>query len=164
VLNEWLEAARERSIPVFATRDWHPADHVSFAEQGGRVPWHCVQDTPGAAFHPDLRLPPDAVVVSKGTQANVDVGSAFEGSDLAPRLRDAGVRRLWVGGLALDDAVRATVLDALRRDFAVELIAGATRGRVTEHPADSAGVFEQLQQAGAFVGGRHAPATAAETA
>ena len=164
VLNEWIAAAREKTIPVFATRDWHPADHVSFSTRGGRLPPHSVQGTPGAAFHPGLRLPPDAVIISKGTQAEVDADSAFAGTDLAPRLRDAHVRRLWVGGLALDDAVRATVLDALKHEFTVEVIAPATRARVIEHPADSVGVFEQLQQAGAFVGGRHAPSTAPEPA
>lgn len=162
VLNEWLAAAREQDIPVIVTRDWHPADHISFTEQGGQMPRHCVQATPGAAFHPNLRLPRDAVIVSKGTQANVNPDSAFVGSDLAPRLRDAAARRLWVGGLALEDTVRATVLEAVRQEFAVELIAAATRARVTEHPADSAGVFEQLLQAGVFVGGRHGPAPAAE--
>jgi nicotinamidase/pyrazinamidase len=164
VLNEWIAASREKHTPVFATRDWHPADHVSFATLGGRLPPHCVQGTRGAGFHPELDLPPDAVIISKGTQPEVDADSAFTATDLAPRLRDAHVRRLWVGGLALDDTVRATVLDALKHDFAVEVIAPATRGRVTEQPADSAGVFEQLQQAGAFVGGRHAPATPPEPA
>jgi nicotinamidase/pyrazinamidase len=164
VLNEWIAAAHEQDIPVFAARDWHPVDHVSFATQGGKLPPHCVQGTPGAAFHPELRLPPDAVIINKGTQAEVDADSAFTATDLAPRLRDARVRRLWIGGLALDDAVQATVLDALRRDFAVEVIAPATRARVTTHPADSDAVFAQLQQAGAFVGGRHAPAVAPEAA
>ena len=153
-----MDCRRPRKrYPVFATRDWHPVDHVSFATRGGRLPPHCVQETSGADFHPELLLPPKTDVISKGTQPDVDTGSAFAGTDLAPRLRDAHARRLWVGGLALDDAVRATVLDALEHDFAVEIIVPAIRARVTEHPADSAGVLAQLQQAGAFVGGRHAP-------
>jgi nicotinamidase/pyrazinamidase len=158
-VNEWIAAARERHIPIFATRDWHPADHRSFTTQDGRLPPHCVQGTTGADFHPDLHLPADAVIVSKGTEPEVDAESAFDGTDLAARLRDAQARRLWVAGLALDDTVRATVLDALQRGLAVELIAEATRRRVTEHPADSAAIFAQLQQAGAFIGGRHAPGT-----
>jgi nicotinamidase/pyrazinamidase len=157
LVNEWLAIARAGDIPVFLTRDWHPADHISFVEQGGDQPAHCVQETPGAAFHPELRLPPDAVIVSKGTDRAVEPASAFDGTDLAARLRDAGARRLWIAGLPLDETVRATALEALRRDFAVEIIAPATRARVTEHPKDAAAVFEELQRAGAFVGGRHLP-------
>jgi nicotinamidase/pyrazinamidase len=163
VLNEWLETAREQDIPVIATRDWHPPDHVSFSPWGGSLPPHCIQGTSGAAFHPELRLPRGTVIISKGTQPEMDAHSAFHGSDLAPRLRDAGVRRLWVGGLALDDTVQATILDAIKYDYRVELIAAATRARVTTHPADAAGVFEQLLQAGAFIGGRHAPVPAPES-
>ncbi|MER3486623.1 MAG: hypothetical protein C4345_12310, partial [Chloroflexota bacterium] len=69
----------------------------------------------------------------------------------------AGARRLWIAGLALDDTVRATALKALRRDYEVAIIAPATRARQTTHPTNGAGVLEELQQAGAFVGGRHAP-------
>jgi nicotinamidase/pyrazinamidase len=163
VLNEWIAAAREYVVPVFAIREWHPASHISFTTAGGQRPPHCLQGSPGADFHPALELPPGVVIISTGTQAEVDADSAFVGTDLEPRLRDAHARRLWVGGLALDDAVQATVLDALKRDFAVEVIAPATRGRITVHPADSAGVFEQMQRAGAFIGGRHAPGTSPES-
>jgi nicotinamidase/pyrazinamidase len=157
ILNEWIEAAHAAGVPVFATRDWHPPEHVSFVEQGGSLPPHCVQDTPGAEFHPVLRLPSESDIISKGTDHAVDPASAFDGTDLAPRLRDANTRRLWMAGLALDDSVRATALEALRRELEVEIIAPATRARVTTHPANSAGVLEELQVAGAFVGGRHTP-------
>jgi len=157
IINDWVEAARAAGIPVLVTRDWHPEHHVSFMENGGTKPRHCVQNTPGAEFHPELQLPWDAVIIEKGTDPKVDPESAFDDTDLEARLRDAGARRLWIAGLALDDTVRATALKALRRDYEVAIIAPATRARQTTHPTNGAGVLEELQQAGAFVGGRHAP-------
>ena len=118
VLNDWIAAAQAAGAPVFASRDWHPADHISFQAQGGPWPPHCVQGTSGAAFHPGLRLPADVGVVSKGTEPDVEGYSAFERTDFAERLRAAGVRRLWVGGLARDYCVRASVLDAFGVLFA----------------------------------------------
>src|SRR5690349_9197046 len=67
VLNRWNEAASAGGATVVASRDWHPAGHVSFRERGGPWPPHCVQDTKGAAFHPGLRLPADVLIVSKGS-------------------------------------------------------------------------------------------------
>ena len=127
VLNQWIEAALQKGLPVFASRDWHPADHVSFAERGGPWPPHCVQHTEGAAFHPDLYLPGDVIVVSKARTSDTDAYSAFDGTDLVEYLRDAGVERLWVGGLALDYCVRASVMDALDLGFEVVLIPEASR-------------------------------------
>ncbi len=127
VLNRWIEAARSRHIPVYASRDWHPRGHPSFRAQGGPWPEHCVQDSEGAGFHPHLRLPADAIVVTKGTRFDHDQNSAFDDTGLAAHLRAGGVRRLFVGGLAGDVCVRATVLDALREGFAVRLLEAGTR-------------------------------------
>ena len=52
VLNRWIAAAVVKHIPVYASRDWHPVDHISFAQQGGPWPPHCIQDSAGARFHP----------------------------------------------------------------------------------------------------------------
>ena len=71
------------------------------------------RETPGAAFHTGLALPETAVVIDKGTRPEREAYSAFEGTGLAGRLREAGAARLWVGGLALDYCVRASVVDAL---------------------------------------------------
>jgi nicotinamidase/pyrazinamidase len=127
VLNRAIEAATRAGVPVFASRDWHPRGHLSFVERGGAWPVHCVQDTPGAAFHPDLRLPPDAQIVTKGTRFDKDQYSAFDETGLADELRRSGVRRVWIGGLAEDVCVKATALDARAAGFAVHLIADATR-------------------------------------
>jgi nicotinamidase/pyrazinamidase len=140
VLNRWLIAAEQAGRPVFASRDWHPPDHCSFAEQGGPWPPHCVRETEGASFHPALRLPRTATVVDKGTARDRDAYSAFEGTGLRGRLRDAGVRRLLVGGLALDICVHATVLAALDHGFAVRLLRDGSRG------LDAADVRRRLEE------------------
>jgi len=140
VLNAWIAAAREREVPVCASRDWHPLQHVSFEAQGGPWPPHCVQDTPGAAYHPDLALPEDVVKITKGTRLDRDQYSAFDETGLADHLRHNGVERLWVGGLAQDVCVRASVLDACKESFAVHLIAAATR------PVDASAGEEALRE------------------
>jgi nicotinamidase/pyrazinamidase len=150
VLNRWIERAARARAPVFASRDWHPRGHVSFAERGGPWPPHCVQWTPGAALHPDLALPSGAIVVSKGTSLDRDAYSAFEGTDLAARLRAAGVQRVFVGGLALDYCVRASALDARKQGFEVVLLLQATRA-VEVTPGDGARALAELRDAGAQV-------------
>jgi nicotinamidase/pyrazinamidase len=127
VLNRAIAAAAQAKVPVYASRDWHPRGHVSFAERGGPWPPHCVQDTPGAAFHPDLRLPADARIVTKGTRFDKDQYSAFDDTGLASELRHDSVRRVWIGGLAEDVCVKATALDARRAGFEVHLLEDATR-------------------------------------
>jgi nicotinamidase/pyrazinamidase len=156
VLNRWIEAARAGGATIVASRDWHPADHVSFRERGGSWPPHCIQDTKGAAFHRGLRLPTDAVIVSKGTDRDHDQYSAFGGSSLADDLRRRGVRRLWVGGLAEDYCVRATVLDALKAGFEVHLIADAVRP-VNVRPDDGRRAREEMREAGCVIEGEGSP-------
>ncbi|MEQ6890014.1 nicotinamidase [Halomonas sp. CS7] len=121
-INAEIEAARAAGALVVVSRDWHPVDHASFAHRGGPWPVHCVQDTAGAAFHPDLALPADTVRVSKATAFDADAYSAFDGTGLAGYLREKGIERVIVCGLALDVCVRATALDARREDFDVCLL------------------------------------------
>ena len=75
VLNDWIQAAVAASVPIYASRDWHPEDHVSFAERGGPWPRHCVQDTDGAAFHADLDLPAGTVILTKADRPDQDAYS-----------------------------------------------------------------------------------------
>lgn len=112
---------------VVATRDWHPADHRSFAAQGGPWPVHCVAGTPGAGFHPALEQQSVDLVVQKATTPEQEAYSGFDGTDLADQLRARGVRRVYVGGLALDYCVDATALDARRAGFETWVIRDATR-------------------------------------
>jgi nicotinamidase/pyrazinamidase len=127
VLNRWIENASETGVPVVASRDWHPKNHLSFKPQGGEWPVHCVQGSEGAAFHPDLKLPSDVLVVTKGNRTDRDQYSAFDATGLAEELRRRGVQRVWIGGLAEDVCVRATALDAAKARFDTRLIAAATK-------------------------------------
>ncbi len=141
-----LAAGFER---VVLTQDWHPREHVSFAANhvgrqpfettalpyGEQVLWptHCVQGTPGAAFHTDLDVVHARLVIRKGCQRDVDSYSAFVEADrktptgLAGYLRELGVRRVWCCGLATDYCVAWSALDARAAGFEVVLIEDACR-------------------------------------
>ena len=148
-LNAWIAAARSGGARIYASRDWHPADHMSFAERGGFWPPHCVQDTPGAAFHPDLQLPDDAAVVTKADTADREAYSAFDSGELAEQLRAAGTKRLWVGGLATDYCVKASVLDATELPgLEVHVITNAIRA-VDAAPGDGEAALDAMREAGA---------------
>jgi len=152
VINDWIRRAVDAEITIVATRDWHPADHRSFTEQGGIWPPHCVRGTPGAEFHPALTLPSGTVVVSKATTADVDAYSAFDGTGLAETLRARSVDRVIVGGLALDYCVKATALDAIAAGFEVQLLGEATRA-VDVRPGDGRRAIEELREAGVKIDG-----------
>jgi nicotinamidase/pyrazinamidase len=152
VLNRWINAARAGGATVAASRDWHPARHISFRERGGSWPAHCVQGTHGAAFHAQLHLPGDALIVDKGDEPDRDEFSDFGGTRLADALRRRGVRRLWVGGLAEDYCVRATVIDGMKEGFEVHLILDAVRA-LDVHPGDGRRALQEMREAGCIVEG-----------
>jgi nicotinamidase/pyrazinamidase len=155
VLNQYLALWRGHGLPVFASRDWHPPDHASFHARGGPWPPHCLAESEGAAFPPDLALPPSAVVVSKADRPDLEAYSAFEGTDLDARLGAAGVRRLFVGGLATDYCVRATVRDALARGYATVVLADAVRA-VDVRPGDGEAALDEMSRLGAVLVRREA--------
>ncbi len=135
---------------VVFSRDWHPSNHCSFDDDPGFVdqswPQHCVQDTPGAEFHGDLVVPMDALVINKGTDANREAYSAFQGDEpLLERLKMWGITRVFVAGLAADVCVRATALDARKFGLDTVVLIDATRG-VSEEGAAAA--FEEMKHAG----------------
>jgi nicotinamidase/pyrazinamidase len=135
---------------VVLTQDWHPAGHRSFAsshpgkqpfetttlDYGEQVLWpdHCVQGTPGAEFHADLDIPHAALVIRKGFRSAIDSYSALYENDrktptgLAGYLRERGLRRIYLAGLAFDFCVRYSAEDALREGFAPVVIEDACRG------------------------------------
>lgn len=127
VLNHWMENAVSVGVLVYASRDWHPKGHNSFSEQGGLWPPHCIQDSEGAQFHPELDLPDSVIKVTKGVRFDQDQNSVFDQTGLAVEFRKKGIERLWVGGLAEDVCVLASVLDGCKEGFEVILIKGATR-------------------------------------
>ena len=152
-LNRYITRFAAAGLPIIATRDWHPAQTSHFKDFGGIWPVHCVQNTLGAEFHPLLQLGSGAIVVSKGTAANVDSYSGFDavdahGTALATLLREHGIEQIFVGGLATDYCVKQTVLDGVTQGFAVVLLMDAVRG-VDLAPGDSARALEEMRHAGA---------------
>jgi nicotinamidase/pyrazinamidase len=150
VLNALMDKFKVR---VF-TRDWHPEGHVSFAAaprfSDQSWPRHCVRNTPGGAFASRLKVPKDAIIVSKGTVKDQEAYSGFQGTDLARGLKARGVKRVFVGGLATDYCVKATVLDAIKNGFAALLIRDAARG-VDVPPGTAQKAVEEMEKAGAGI-------------
>ena len=147
-LNQAARAFELAGRPIFASRDWHPANHCSFKGRGGPWPPHCVAGTPGAGFPGELALPASAIVVSKATTADADSYSAFGGTDLAAQLRLRGVRRVVVGGLATDYCVRYSVSDALRLHYAVTVLTDAIAA-VEATPGDGERALAAMRKNGA---------------
>lgn len=147
--NRLVDLYAARGLPVFASRDWHPDLHCSFAAQGGPWPPHCVAETEGAAFADALRLPPDAVIVSKAVTWDVDAYSAFNGTELAEDMRARGIRRVAVCGLATDYCVLNTVLDGLKAGFEILIVAEAARA-VDVQPGDGDRAITQMLLQGAL--------------
>jgi nicotinamidase-related amidase len=156
VLNAWIDAFQSRRLPVFFTRDWHPSNHVSFRESGGIWPVHCVAGTDGAQFSPDLRVPPDAAIVSKATETDTDAYSGFGGTDLNERLRTQDVKRLFVGGLATDYCVLNTVKDAIEHGYEVILLQEGIKA-VNVNPDDGARALDEMTRRGAVATVEGAP-------
>ena len=150
VINRYIALFHARGLPVIFTRDWHPANHCSFQQQGGPWPEHCVADTSGAAFAPNLLQPADSWVISKATEAQQDAYSGFQGTGLAQRLQQRGCQRLYICGLATDYCVLETVKDALTGKFRVFLLQDAIRA-VDVHADDGARAIRIMQVAGARI-------------
>ncbi|AEO13953.1 nicotinamidase [Thermococcus sp. AM4] len=143
IVNECVKKFRERGALIVATRDWHPPDHISFRERGGPWPRHCVQNTPGAEFV--VELPEDAIIISKATEPDKEAYSGFEGTNLAEVLREKGVKRVYVCGVATEYCVKATALDAVKHGFETYLLTDAVKGI---NPEDERKALEELQRAG----------------
>jgi len=153
VLTAWAAAAERARVPIFVSRDWHPVRTTHFTEFGGIWPPHCVMGTRGAEFHPDLKLPADVVVVSKGMGETEDAYSGFQARDPSGALLDTlleqhQVQHLYIGGLATDYCVRLSTLDALKNGYRVTLIRDGIRA-VDVRPGDGQRALAELHQAGA---------------
>ncbi|HCB13273.1 MAG TPA: hypothetical protein DEP36_06855 [Gammaproteobacteria bacterium] len=148
LLNHYIQYFRKAELPVYATRDWHPSDHCSFTAQGGIWPPHCIADSEGAQFPPGLLIPANSLIVSKATTRNQDAYSGFQGTCLAQQLRSAGVRRVFIGGLATDYCVLNTVKDALKEGFHVVLLKDAIRA-VNLNPGDGNRAIQEMIGLGA---------------
>lgn len=147
-LNYYIKHFTKAKAPVFASRDWHPADHISFKAQGGPWPPHCVQETTGAKFTAKLKLPNHTRVVSKATNSQREAYSVFEGTSFVRELQALGVTRLFVGGLATDYCVLNTVLDATKLGFETVVLVDATLG-INQNRGDVDRAVETMIQSGA---------------
>jgi nicotinamidase/pyrazinamidase len=155
VLNRYIVEASASGWPLYASRDWHPLVTHHFRPYGGEWPPHCVQNTDGAKFHGNLRLPASTIVVSKGQDPDSAGYSALEGrtpegKTLVSDLHERHVDHLYIGGLATDYCVKQSVLDALGAGFEVTLLGDAIAG-VDVRPGDSARAIAEMRQAGARV-------------
>ena len=148
VLNEYIQRFRNAGAQIYATRDWHPSNHMSFQDYGGIWPAHCIQGSEGAEFHPDLALPGEITIISKATNPSEEAYSGFAEPNLTEELERKGVKRVFVGGLATDYCVKNTVLDALELGFEAILLVDAIRG-VNVQPEDSKHAIEEMVQKGA---------------
>ena len=148
-LNKLIEEFLKRGEPVFKSRDWHPDKTKHFAAYGGTWPVHCVQNTKGAEFYPDLIDNMHIRVVSKGL-GDEDQYSAFDGTDLNLQLQRLGIEEVWVGGLATDYCVKNTVLDALKEGFRVKALEDAMRA-VEVNPGDGERAIAEMREAGAEI-------------
>jgi nicotinamidase/pyrazinamidase len=148
-LNKLIDEFLERGAPVYKSRDWHSPTTKHFAAYGGTWPVHCVRNTPGAEFHPDLRDDPRITVISKGL-GDTDCYSAFDETNLAAQLNEQKVEEVVVGGLATDYCVKNTVLDALKNGFKVKAVESAMRA-VDLQPGDGARAIDEMREAGAAI-------------
>lgn len=157
VINAEIERALAADALVVYTQDWHPGSTPHFEKDGGIWPVHCVRETWGAEFHPDLDVVGQAV--RKGTEGE-DGYSGFTVRDprtgaesrtpLEEILRDAGIERVVVVGLTTDYCVKATALDAIERGFDVTVLSEAVRA-VDRSPTDGADALREIAGAGGNV-------------
>ena len=148
VINEYIRRFEAAKANILASRDWHLPNHMSFKAQGGPWPPHCVQNTKGAEFSPNLKLPENTVIISKATDPKHEAYSAFDGTSLAKELEMRGVKRLFISGLATDYCVFYTVLDARQLDFEAVVLMDATLG-INVKPGDVDRAIKTMLEHGA---------------
>jgi len=149
ILNEYITKFEKKGLPIFYTRDWHPVDHISFKGHGGIWPKHCVMNTEGAKFHKDLKFPLDnKFIISKGTSKDFDAYSGFQGTILNDLLKERGIKRIFVGGVATDYCVKNTALGGLNLGYQVFILEDAIKG-VDVNKGDSERAINYLLSKGA---------------
>lgn len=154
-LNVWIREFSQQGMPVVYTQDWHPEDHISFAANGGIWPPHCVQETRGAEFHEDLLV--QGRICQKGFVRDREAYSGFDGRLDGPNgpsldqwLTEQGVARIYVGGLATDYCVKATVLDGLKHGYEVVVLKDGIRA-VDVGRGDGQRAISQMADEGAII-------------
>ncbi len=147
-INEYLELFKRAGAAVFATRDWHPENHISFEENGGLWPRHCVQWSKGSKFVQGLKLTSEVFVINKGDRPELEAYSGFQGTVLNEILRERGVRRVFVCGVATEYCVFNTALGALNLGYFTFVLEDAIKG-VSEEGSKRA--LDKLLERGAVL-------------
>ena len=152
-LNRYIKIFSQKKLPVFASRDWHPRKTRHFKKFGGVWPEHCILNTKGAQFHPDLRLPKHTIILSKGMDPEKESYSVFKSFDcnntpFIDLLKIFGIKELYIGGLATDYCVKYSSVDALKNNFKVRLLVDAIKG-VDINPGDSECAIKEMVHYGA---------------
>ena len=156
IANDEIRRASSAGALVVLTQDWHPPSTPHFEKDGGVWPVHCVRDTWGAEFHAELTIVEGAPVVRKGTGGE-DGYSGFTVADpttggrspteLERVLRDRGIERLVIVGLATDYCVKDTAIDGAKLGFDVTVLRDGVRA-VNLEPGDDDAAFEAMRAAG----------------
>lgn len=147
-VNSYIQIFSRAGLPVFASRDYHPENHISFQAAGGPWPPHCVAGSKGADFHPALRLPEDAVIISKATSPDKEAYSALDATPLNDHLQRLGITRVFICGLATDYCVYASARDLLQAKYMVIVLADAIKA-VDAQPGDGDKARKELIDMGA---------------
>ncbi len=163
-VNNYIKIFSKNKLPIFISRDWHPKKTKHFSRYsgipsktgkkfGGLWPMHCVRNTKGASFHPELKIPGEAIIISKGMDPKEDSYSAFQAKDaggqsLGNLLKIFGVEEIYIAGLATDYCVKYSAIDALKSGFKVKILKDAIQG-VNIKPTDSKEALAQITAMGA---------------
>lgn len=143
IINEYIKIFEKKGLPVVFTRDWHPENHLSFKENGGIWPKHCVQNTEGVQINKDIYIPNNSVIINKAFQSDMEAYSGFQNTDLDQKLKEMNVKNLFVCGVATDYCVLNTVLDAIKLNYKVYLLIDAIKG-VDVNPNDSEEAIKKM--------------------
>ena len=147
-VNQYCKLFHSAGLPVFATRDWHPENHISFDVNGGRWPVHCVQWSKGADFAEGLELPPDTFIINKGDRPELEAYSGFQGTVLDELLKERGIKRVFVCGVATEFCVKNTCLGAVNLGYVTFVLVDAVKGLDGRSENEA---LEGLLRAGAIV-------------
>jgi len=151
VVNKYIRLFNNQNLPIFFSRDWHPEETIHFKQEGGPWPPHCIQGTEGAEFHPDLLIPENAEILSKGMDPRYDGYSAFDAKNKAGKLfpdllKERDITTFYIGGIATDYCAKVTSLDAIQEGFEVHVLMDAIKG---VKPEDSRKAVEEITEKGA---------------
>ncbi len=146
-INKYIELFEKSNALIVATRDWHPPNHISFNTRGGPWPPHCIQNTWGAEFHKDLKLPRNTIVISKAFKEDKEAYSGFEDTELDNTLKSRNIKRLFIAGVATEYCVKATAEDGVKLGYQVFLLEDAIKG-IDSPPGSEEKAIEDLMNKG----------------